>query len=126
MTGFLRGQPLTANSLVHIPGFGEYQMTQIDEVADPYPLNPSRSRSSATEEDSMNEGVRIISVADPSKQESLQSENVPDPMDAEQTWPTEEEIAEAQSQRKAGKIVKLVPKGTSEYQAAWIPDEDAS
>ena len=43
-------------------------------------------------------------------------------MDAVQTWPTEEELAEAKAQRK--KIVKRVPKGTSEYQAAWIPDED--
>ncbi|XP_050597892.1 pre-rRNA-processing protein TSR1 homolog [Bombus affinis] len=43
-------------------------------------------------------------------------------MDAEQTWPTEEELAEAKAQRK--KIVKRVPKGTHEYQAAWIPDED--
>jgi len=41
-------------------------------------------------------------------------------MDAEQTWPTEEELAEANKR----KIVKIVPKGTSEYQAAWIPDED--
>lgn len=57
-------------------------------------------------------------------QESLQSENTPDPMDAEQTWPTEEEIAEAQAETNR-KIVKKVPKGTSEYQAAWIPDEDA-
>lgn len=45
-------------------------------------------------------------------------------MDAEQTWPTEEEIAEAQAEANR-KIVKKVPKGTSEYQAAWIPDEDA-
>lgn len=44
-------------------------------------------------------------------------------MDAEQTWPTEEELAEAAANRKK-KIVKVVPKGTSEYQAAWIPDED--
>lgn len=44
-------------------------------------------------------------------------------MDAEQTWPTEEELAEAAAARKR-KIVKVVPKGTSEYQAAWIPDED--
>lgn len=44
-------------------------------------------------------------------------------MDAEQTWPTEEELAEAAANRKR-KIVKVVPKGTSEYQAAWIPDED--
>ena len=40
--------------------------------------------------------VRVLDVADPKKQESLQSENEPDPMDAEQTWPTEEELAEAQ------------------------------
>ena len=40
--------------------------------------------------------VRVLDVADPKKQESLQSENEPDPMDAEQTWPTEEELAQAQ------------------------------
>lgn len=44
-------------------------------------------------------------------------------MDAEQTWPTKEELAEAEANRKK-KLVKLVPKGTSEYQAAWIPDEE--
>lgn len=44
-------------------------------------------------------------------------------MDAEQTWPTEEELAEATAKKK---ITKIVPKGTSEYQAAWIPDEDGS
>lgn len=44
-------------------------------------------------------------------------------MDAEQTWPTEEELAQAAAAQKK-KIVKKVPKGTSEYQAAWIPDED--
>lgn len=42
-------------------------------------------------------------------------------MDAEQTWPTQQELDEAEKQQK---IVKRVPKGTSEYQAAWIPDED--
>lgn len=44
-------------------------------------------------------------------------------MDAEQTWPTKEELARAADSRYR-KIVKVVPKGTSEYQAAWIPDED--
>lgn len=44
-------------------------------------------------------------------------------MNAEQTWPTKEELAEAAENRNR-KIVKVVPKGTSEYQAAWIPDED--
>lgn len=44
-------------------------------------------------------------------------------MDAEQTWPTEEELTQAKANQKR-KILKKVPKGTSEYQAAWIPDED--
>lgn len=56
-------------------------------------------------------------------QEPYQSENIPDPMDAEQTWPTEEELLEADTKRK--KLMKKVPKGFSEYQAAWIPDCDA-
>lgn len=36
--------------------------------------------------------VKILEKFDATKQESLHSENVPDPMDAEQTWPTQEEI----------------------------------
>jgi hypothetical protein len=58
--------------------------------------------------------------------ESLKSENIPDPMEGEQTWPTEEELAEAEEESRVLKRrVKKVPKGMSEYQAAWIPDSDA-
>lgn len=39
--------------------------------------------------------VTVLQRADPAKQESLVCENKPDPMDAEQTWPTEDEIAAA-------------------------------
>jgi len=30
VSGFLRGQTLSVNSLVHIPGWGDFQMEQID------------------------------------------------------------------------------------------------
>lgn len=43
-------------------------------------------------------------------------------MESEQTWPTAEELAEAESHTKK---VKRIPKGMSDYQAAWIPDCDA-
>ncbi len=50
-------------------------------------------------------------------------ENEPDGMDGEQTWPTEQELMDAemfaQQQRR-----KRVPKGTSAYQAAWILDDE--
>jgi len=44
----------------------------------------------------MEEDVKTIAVSDPSKQESLLTEAEVDPMDAEQTWPTEEEIRQAE------------------------------
>ncbi|XP_032663678.1 pre-rRNA-processing protein TSR1 homolog [Odontomachus brunneus] len=127
VTGHVRGSRLSVNSLVHIPGFGDFQMNCIKYHKYPHPIEffehknyPKMSKMDMPIETCM-QGVQY---ADPNKQESLESENIPDPMDAEQTWPTEEELAEAAAKIKK-KIVKIVPKGTSEYQAAWIPDEDA-
>lgn len=114
VTGFLRGKPLDVNGLVHIPGLGDFQMNQIDYIPDPYKLE-RKSDEMETE--------RVLSKADPSKQTLLQKENIPDVMDAEQTWPTEEEIEMANDEtKKAKKIVKRVPKGMSDYQACWIPE----
>lgn len=39
VTGFLRGKPLDVNSLVHIPGLGDFQMNQIDAAVDTYKLS---------------------------------------------------------------------------------------
>ncbi|XP_050491835.1 pre-rRNA-processing protein TSR1 homolog isoform X2 [Bombus huntii] len=120
ISGYLRNVPLSVNGLVHIPELGDFQMSQIDAPEDPYPVEKKlRKHCNAMDDEP---STRVLERADPEKQESLESENIPDPMDAEQTWPTEEELAEAKAERK--KIVKRVPKGTSEYQAAWIPDED--
>ncbi|XP_013117052.2 pre-rRNA-processing protein TSR1 homolog [Stomoxys calcitrans] len=116
VTGFLRGTPLDVNGLVHITGLGDFQMSEIHAPQDPYRLDKSRNNQS------MLPDIRLVAKADPARQTSLQSENVPDPMDAEQTWPTEEEIAESQKETKKMKLIKRVPKGYSAYQAAWIPD----
>ena len=43
-----------------------------------------------------------------------------DVMEGEQTWPTEEELDAAD---KESKKVAKVPKGTSDYQAAWITED---
>lgn len=47
--------------------------------------------------------ARVLEKCDPSKQESLISENEVDPMDAEQTWPTQEELQKAEEEQKVGK-----------------------
>ncbi|CAB3242948.1 unnamed protein product [Arctia plantaginis] len=127
ISGYLRGMPLNVNGLLHITGFGDFQMSRIDGwTEDPHPLSTGKENASSgdavMEADVMK--LSVLQVADPTKQESLVSENIPDPMDAEQTWPTEEEIEQANLETKKKKI-KKVPKGWSDYQAAWIVESDA-
>jgi len=40
VSGFVRGQTLDVNSLVHIVGHGDFQMSQVDAPPDPLSLNP--------------------------------------------------------------------------------------
>ncbi|XP_034286638.1 pre-rRNA-processing protein TSR1 homolog [Pantherophis guttatus] len=135
VSGYVRGRSLNVNSLVHVVGHGDFQMNQMDAPPDLFALNPkcpggqlaSRKKqgdlSSSTAAE-MEEEVKVLSKADPAKQESLQAEVVPDPMEGEQTWPSEEELREAEeSLKQSKKVAKRVPKGTSAYQAAWILDK---
>src|SRR6266850_46634 len=79
----------------------------------------------------------VLSEPDPEEADSLVSSNDPDDMQNEQTWPTEEEMQDDPSREPAEgtqlpdaapgttpRVVRRVPKGTSEYQAAWIIEED--
>ncbi|XP_078536258.1 pre-rRNA-processing protein TSR1 homolog [Lissotriton helveticus] len=135
VAGYIRGQTLNVNSLVHIVGHGDFQMSQIDASEDPYPLNArgSRTHTKKGEDTEMKEEpiggemeeVKVLMKADPKEQEPLLTEVVPDPMEGEQTWPTEDELKEAEdSLKETKKVVRKVPKGTSDYQAAWILDDD--
>lgn len=57
-------------------------------------------------EDVMNSVALSVLRPDTGKQASLDSEVVPDPMEGEQTWPTEEELDDAEG---------TVPYSTSSY-----------
>ncbi|XP_018603702.2 pre-rRNA-processing protein TSR1 homolog [Scleropages formosus] len=129
VSGYVRGRPLQVNRLVHIVGHGDFQLKQIDVPADPLPLlsAPPRTLKSGKEgdvemQDMASAAVRVLMKADPSRIESLQAEAEVDPMDGEQTWPTDTELLEAEESMKK-KVIK-VPKGTSDYQAAWILEEE--
>lgn len=77
----------------------------------------------------------VLAEPDPELADSLVSSNDPDDLANEQTWPTEDEMKGAETtpagedtlpDAKLGttpKVVKRIPKGMSEYQAAWIIDE---
>ncbi|XP_037631809.1 pre-rRNA-processing protein TSR1 homolog [Sebastes umbrosus] len=132
VSGYVRGRPLQVDRLVHISGHGDFQLSQIDAPSDPLPLIFTAARPAKTgkegEVDMLDRGddeapVRVLMKADPSSRESLHAEAEVDPMDGEQTWPTETEILEAEEARKSKRVMK-VPKGTSEYQASWIVDDD--
>ena len=112
---------LSVNRLVHLPGWGDFQLSQIDGVPDPHPLDKKRARIGDVDMDDKEN--HVLATPDAERLENLVSENEPDGMDAEQTWPTEEELMEAErEQKEKTKRVVKVPKGTSEYQAAWIID----
>ena len=69
VTGYIRGQPLSVNSLVHIPGWGDFQMSQIDASDDQHPLDVGRK--GLTKDGNLNDVMdqeRILERADPAKQ----------------------------------------------------------
>ena len=76
----------------------------------------------------------LLVQPDSDNADSLVSSNEPDDLANEQTWPTEEEMngqpADAQAEipdahdGTTPRSIRRIPKGMSEYQAAWIVDED--
>lgn len=128
ISGYVHRQTLNINSLLHIAGDGDFKKKQIDTPVDPFLLNPrvinSQKDPGMTKEVCATDAVadmkhlKVMTKADSNRQESLQTEVIPEPVEGEQSWPTEEELNEANDLLKESfKVVKKVPKGTSSYQA---------
>lgn len=69
---------MCANRLVHIPKFGDFQVRRIISA----PLK--------------HQSINVLQEADPEMRENLVAENELDPLDAEQTWPTDQELMDAE------------------------------
>lgn len=65
ISGYLRNVPLSVNGLIHIPGFGDFQMSQIDAPEDPYPVEKKLRKHNTMDEET---SVRVLECADPKKQ----------------------------------------------------------
>ncbi|KAK1157524.1 hypothetical protein AOXY_G25227 [Acipenser oxyrinchus oxyrinchus] len=124
VSGYVRGRALDVNQLVHIVGHGDFQMSQIDAPRDPLPMAARGTRGGDMDMQEGDDEVRMLMRADPSRQESLQTEAELDPMEGEQTWPSESELKEAEEALKQQKVARKVPKGTSDYQASWIMERE--
>jgi len=119
LTGYVRNRALSANQVIHIPSAGDFQIEKIETVINE-DLKSSENRPGAGQM----ETEEVLAVSAPEEREPLTRENEVDLLDAEQTWPTEEELAEAE--KNASMRKRRLPKGTSDYQAAWIVDDDFS
>lgn len=134
VTGTVRGGRLSANRLVHIPGHGDYQITEVRlrglSHTDTFQIVaalPMSSRLMGVNEHAQLASAHSACLSAPSNEaDDLTANNVPDLLANEQTWPTEEEMMGAQGAESQAipKRVKRVPKGTSAYQAAWIFDDE--
>eukprot|EP01126_Amoeba_proteus_P045029 TRINITY_DN5029_c0_g1_i12.p1 TRINITY_DN5029_c0_g1~~TRINITY_DN5029_c0_g1_i12.p1 ORF type:complete len:673 (+),score=163.64 TRINITY_DN5029_c0_g1_i12:191-2209(+) len=120
LSGYLRGDVLQPHNIVHVTGYGDAQLEKVTGNNDPYPLK----RRPAGDVEMSDAQEVVLSNVDPALLESLERENTPDPFASEQTWPTPEELAQADEEIRTTK--KKVPPGTSSYQAAWIPDLEGS
>lgn len=71
VTGYVRGEtPLSVNNLVHIPGFGDFQMSCIKAPEDPYEITYA-NRKKCSHDDEMKEKKNetvILYTADPERQ----------------------------------------------------------
>merc|ERR1712226_578161 len=87
LRGIVRGRPLSANSLIYLPNLGPFQMKHVQKIPDPYSVKPGKGQ--------MPDDVEYPN----DKQMQLQFEAEVDPMDAEQTWPTDAELATASADK---------------------------
>ncbi len=123
ISGTVRGKPLNPDRLVHIPGWGDFQVGQITEM--------SRRKSQRRQEDKMEE---IVKSHIPSQdQEDLQT-LAPEEMDLRDA--TRSVAADthkgvllddhhyfSDDNSHIAPTPKRLPKGTSSYQAAWFLDD---
>ncbi|KAN0045316.1 hypothetical protein ACTA71_005693 [Dictyostelium dimigraforme] len=121
--GFIRGNNLSAKQIIHIPDYGDFQIEKIELIDDPHIRKKSYYTNGNGGGSDMDQDKKIntLDKFDQKDRDTLQTWNVPDPMDNEQALPTAEEMKEIEANKKK----KLVPKGTSGYQSSWYLDNES-
>ncbi|KYQ90662.1 hypothetical protein DLAC_09296 [Tieghemostelium lacteum] len=117
--GFLRGNNLNSKQILNIPELGDFQIDKIEEIKDPHII---RKRYAFSTQSSMQEddSCKVLEQSPLDEKDTLQTFNIPNELENEQSLPTKEELATARENKKK----LLVPKGTSAYQASWYLDEN--
>ncbi|CAM9106281.1 unnamed protein product [Ectocarpus sp. 8 AP-2014] len=133
--GYIRGRPLDVNQVIHVGDVGHFGLRQINSAAEPFPVKPKDRVGGALKGESAapSAGVEVLARADPER-DDLSVEATVDNLAGEQTWPTEQELAQARGEEEMDGMVdqevkgtdegksggKVLPQGWSGYQAEWL------
>ncbi|CAM9628004.1 unnamed protein product [Ectocarpus sp. 6 AP-2014] len=133
--GYIRGRPLDVNQVIHVGDAGHFGLRQINSAAEPFPVKPKDRGGGALKGESAapSAGVEVLARADPER-DDLSVEATVDNLAGEQTWPTEQELAQAGGEEEMDGMVdqemkgndegksggKVLPQGWSGYQAEWL------
>ncbi|KAF4173975.1 hypothetical protein CNMCM8927_009642 [Aspergillus lentulus] len=128
LTGIVRGKGLKADRLVHIPGWGDFQIDSITAA----PLPSARAKRDDAMNVDENEAPQVLDV--PTADRDDLATVAPEEIEME-----EDDISVAETERKGVLLddhhyfsdddshlparPKRLPKGTSEYQSAWFIDD---
>lgn len=122
LSGYIRGKPLSVNQLIHITDVGTFQLSHITQGQTKSTDVVQKMDMNDEEAVAVGEPV-VLAQADPTVQEDLRMEAEYDPFAAEQTWPTKEELAEAEREKRKSEKT-MAKNGMSSYQSAWLSDGD--
>lgn len=143
VSGYLRGRPMSVDSLMHIVGVGTGKILSIEISSNADPFNQMKfSKRTSGKNNTISvpdNSPSFVVNADPSRQESLTLEALVDEGDitGEQTWPTEAEMGAAEGNMMIGGIREeagtgrsrrnlpaKIPEGMSSYQADWFVNDE--
>lgn len=119
--GFVRNTAFNVNSLVYVPEFGEFQLETVEAIDNPYQSRPKPTGYESFREEADIE-VRPSLDERENPIETLYEQEMADLGDGDHT-PGDHEKTNENMSVKTKVVKRKVPKGTSDYQAAWILDE---
>ena len=132
--GWIRGAPLSANRLVHIPDYGDFMVDQITYAPPGVDMDAVPEETMQAQSDVVLVPGAVLQRRQDDEADDLVSENEPDALANEQTWPTEEEMAEGEARMAEDDLPPALPGTTpreiqkhsagKKYQAAWIIESD--
>lgn len=136
--GYIRGRPLGVNGVVHVGDVGHFGLRQINSAPEPFSSKPkSRGGGAGSGQQAVSAAeTEVLAVADPERRD-LSVEATVDGLAGEQTWPTEQELAQAgegggegmdtamaqeedDGAERQSSTSKAIPPGWSGYQAEWL------